>query len=125
MEKPAPLKSPEIARGGLTRRRFLAAAGSGVLVGGLDACTGSKRHRPGPAPAPPTSAGPTTTASTRAHTLRIGYIAEITGPNSARGELVRAALDAFSGYLKDKLGGVHFGVTPGFTPAAPPPTAAD
>ena len=125
MEKPAPLNLPEIARGGLTRRRFLAAAGSGLLVGGLDACTGSKPRRPGPVPTPPTSVGPTTTAPTRAHTLRIGYIAEITGPNSARGELVRAALDAFSGYLKDNLGGVYFGVTPSFTPADAPHTADD
>ena len=110
-----------LSRDGLTRRRLLAAAGASLLAGGLEACTGSKAHRP--APSPPTSAGPTTTAAGRGRTLRIGYIAEITGLNSARGELVRAALDAFSGYVKDKLGGLYFGVTPTFTPADAPHTA--
>jgi ABC-type branched-subunit amino acid transport system substrate-binding protein len=98
----------------LSRRRFLAGAGAAAgLAGlGLASCSGGGR-RPAPTTAPSsTVAGP--------RPIRIGYVAEITGPNSFRGEFTTSSLDALTGYVDDKLGGTYKGLAPKFVPADAP-----
>ena len=105
----------------ISRRRFLSMVGTGAAGGLLAACSGHHRSTP----PEPTAVVPSTSTTIAKQTIHIGYVAEITGPNSTRGQLVKAALDAFSGYVADKLGGTYLGMTPSFVPADAPHTADD
>jgi ABC-type branched-subunit amino acid transport system substrate-binding protein len=112
---------PPAAEVPVSRRRFLSMAGAGAAGGLIAACSGHRRA----APPRTTAVLPSTSTTVGKRTIRIGYVAEITGPNASRGQLVKAAVDAFSGYLSDKLGGSYLGLTPSFVPADAPHTADD
>ena len=110
----------------VSRRRFLgtsaaALAVAGAAVGGGAACSSSdKRRGPATAVAPASSAPDSSTSTSTtavAKTVRVGYVAEITGPNSARGQFVKASLDAMTGYINAKLAGTYRGLTVEFVPA--------
>jgi len=97
----------------LTRRQVLAGAASGAL---LASCTSGQRRPPPTTTSPP--AQTTTTAGPRQ--VKIGYAAEVTGANSGRGTFVKACLDAFLGYVNDKLGGKYRGIVPELIPVDVP-----
>jgi ABC-type branched-subunit amino acid transport system substrate-binding protein len=122
---PASRQDPTPASTPLTRRRFLGALGGGAALTTLAAaCSGTKHRRP-------SSSSTSTAARTSPSTapglrkVRVGYIAEITGVNSARGELVKAAFDAMEGHINGKLGGSYHGVALELVPADAPHTVAD
>ena len=110
-ELPRPAGAPL----GLTRRRFIGAGLTGLLAAG---CSSGRRRAPATTlvPRPTTTVGP--------KSITIGYVAEFTGPNSFRGEMVKASMDALTGYLDDKQGGAYNGYTLDLVPADAP-TPAD
>jgi ABC-type branched-subunit amino acid transport system substrate-binding protein len=97
----------------------LATAGAALLGTALSACSkGTPRTTATTAPRVPV------TTTLAPPTVRIGYVAEVTGPFAFRGELVTAALDAFQAFVDDKSGGLYHGAKVQVLPVDAP-TGAD
>jgi ABC-type branched-subunit amino acid transport system substrate-binding protein len=94
-----------------TRRSVLGSL-LGATAAVAAACSPAKRRR-----SPARTSVPSVSTTAPVRRVRIGYVAEITGPNSARGELVKAGLDALAGYIDEKLGGTYHGLTLELIPA--------
>lgn len=107
-------RAPRTPAGGLSRRRFLAAAGTAALVG----CSSGRRSRRSAAPRPPAATGPGTP-------LRIGVITPVTGPYAAVGQIVSASLVAAAGHIDADLSRSYKGYRPVFVTADAPLTPDD